>query len=206
MLISYAVVGHTSRQPQAEQLAQSLGATLALDDGSYGEGINHDRAWVAATTQESDWSVVLEDDAQPIPGFDAQLREALNSAPTPIVSLYLGTSRPPQYQRRIKRALAQETHWIISDELLHHVAVAIRTDLVGNMLHTVECSTLPADYRIGNWARQCDYPIAYTNPSLVEHADGPTVINHQDGQPRTEPRKAWRLGSRPSWNNTYTHL
>jgi GR25 family glycosyltransferase involved in LPS biosynthesis len=206
MRISYAVVGHTSRQSQAEALAQTLNATLSLDDGTLGEGINHDRAWVAATTQDSDWSVVLEDDAVPIHDFQVQLAEALANAPAPIVSAYLGTSRPPQYQRRIQQALARDTHWILSNELLHHVAVAIRTNLVGQMLTAVECSTLPADYRIGSWARQCDYPIAYTNPSLVDHADGPTVIIHQDGQPRHAPRKAWQVGTRTRWCTTTTHL
>lgn len=206
MNISYAVVGHHSRQPQAEALAKQLGGIVALDNGEYGEQVNHDRAWVAATTTNSDWSVVLEDDALPIEDFDTQLRAALAEAPAPIVSLYLGTSRPPQYQRRIQRALAKNTHWIISDELLHHVAVAIRTELVGKMLQSVECDPLPADYRIGRWAREAGHQICYSNPSLVEHADWPTVITHQDGQPRTEPRKAWRLGNRPSWNNTTTHL
>lgn len=206
MNISYAVVGHHSRQPQAEALAKQLGGIVALDDGSYGEQVNHDRAWVAATTTDSDWSVVLEDDAQPIDSFRHQIHSVLAAAPTPIASLYLGTSRPPQYQRRIKRALAQDTHWIIADELLHHVAVAIRTELVGKMLQSVECDPLPADYRIGRWAREAGHQISYSNPSLVEHADWPTVITHQDGQPRTQPRKAWNVGSRDVWSTTTTHL
>jgi len=152
------------------------------------------------------WSIVLEDDAIIGEHFQEQARKALEHAPAPIVSFYLGTSRPPQYQARIKTALAQNPTWIIADQLLHHVAVAIRTDLIPDMLNHVAGREGPADYRIGEWAQDCGHRIAYTVPSLVDHADGPTLINHFDGEPRTERRVAWVVGERDSWQGKVVHL
>lgn len=207
MKISYAIVGHKERAHQAHGLSAQLGgARIALDDGTYGQGINHDRAWNLALSTDSDWCVALEDDAQPVADFTDQVEAALTVAPAPIVSLYTGTSRPPQYQGRIERALKHNTCWLTCDQLLHAVAVAIRTDLVPHMLANVGSATTPADYRIGAWAQGHGHPIAYTNPSLVDHLDGPTLIQHADGKPRTQPRKAWTVGTRDVWTQTTTPL
>lgn len=205
--ISYAIVGHHQRTKQAQTLSAQLGGCpIALDDGTIGQGTNHDRAWVLATTTPADYCCVLEDDAIPVTNFHQQTQAALAVAPTPIISLYTGTSRPPQYQQRIANALTAETHWLTCEQLIHAVAVAIRTDLVHDMLTNLECANIPADYRIGTWARNQGHLISYSNPSLVEHGDGPTLIQHQDGKPRTEPRKAWRLGSRRKWSGSVTAM
>lgn len=200
--ISYAIVGHKERAHQAHGLSARLGgARIALDDGTYGQGINHDRAWNLAAEADSDWCVVLEDDAQPVDDFLSQVPLVLDAAPAPIVSLYLGTSRPPQYQLAIREALTHNTCFITSNQLLHHVAVAIRTHLVPDMLTTVGSASTPADYRIGAWAQHRGHPIVYTHPSQVDHADGPTLIQHADGKPRTQPRRAWSVGCRNQWTS-----
>jgi len=45
MTIAFAVVAHEKRRTQAETLAHQLGAHIAWDNGTHGEGANHDRAW-----------------------------------------------------------------------------------------------------------------------------------------------------------------
>lgn len=208
MQISYAIVAHTNRHTQAANLSHQLGnASIAWDDGQLGEGLNHDRAWrIAATQSKANYGVVLEDDAILTENFLQQAALALAEAPAPIVSFYTGTSRPPQYQARIKVALAQNPTWILADQLLHHVAVAIRTELIPDMLNHVAGREGPADYRIGEWAQTRGHHITYTAPSLVDHADGPTLINHFDGEPRTEQRVAWVVGERDSWQGKVVHL
>lgn len=207
MNISYAIVGHKERAHAAHKLSAQLGgARIALDNGEYGQGRNHDRAWAMAAETDSEYCVVLEDDAEPIPNFLEQVHKALTVAPAPIISLYLGTSRPPQYQQAIERALTHNACFITAGQLLHHVAVAIRTNLVADMLKGVGAHTTPADYRIGAWAQHQGHRIAYTNPSLVEHGDAPTLIQHADMQPRLEPRRAWVTGCRDVWTSDTTPL
>jgi hypothetical protein len=60
---------------------------------------------------------------------------------------------------------------------------------------------LPIDENIGQWSRRQGWPIAYTVPSLVDHADGPTLITHPDGAEREPGRVAWRTGTHFTWNS-----
>ncbi len=205
-MIGIGVVAHTTRSAQAEALALAVEAdVLSVDDGTLGCEGNHAAVWEQLAELPTSWSVILEDDAQPIGGFAAQLYAALPMAPSPIVSLYLGRLRPRPWQPRIRNALAQAeqagAHWIQSTRLLHAVGYAIRTDLLPSLLRYT--STRPVDEHISGWARQYGHPICYTVGSLVEHADEPTVIPlHPDKQPRTPGRKAWRLGGNDRWTTT----
>lgn len=162
------------------------------------------------------WTVVLEDDAVPVPFFRTQLAKALAVAPAGIVSLYLGRSRPPQWQKRIERAtygaIAQDANFILHNRLLHCVGVAIKSRLVAQMLETVSlnaCRDLPIDEAITAWARAHRYGVAYTWPSLVDHADGPTLAYHRDmanDERERYPRKAWRTGTRTHWGTAHVAM
>lgn len=205
-MIGIGVVAHTSRSNLAEALALDVDAdVLSVDDGQLGCEGNHAAVWEQLAALPTGWSVILEDDAQPVDGFAAQLAAALPMAPAPIASLYLGRLRPAPWQRRIRAALDQadtvDAHWIMATRLLHAVGYAIRTELLGSLLRFT--SARPVDEHISRWARQYGYPTCYTVGSLVEHADEPTVIPlHPDRQPRTPGRKAWRLGGHDRWTTT----
>jgi hypothetical protein len=204
-MISWAVVGHEQRLIDATELANQLGAVVTIDDGSHGADANHLKAWDITSTLDSEWSCVIEDDALPVRGFTAQAEAALAVSPADVVSFYLGRGKPKRWQQRIPAALAaadrELAHWITSDYLLHAVAVAMRTELREPWLDWAPTSTLPIDERLGRWCRIQRLSIAYTTPSLVDHADGPTLVTHRDGQPRTMARTAWRTGTRGAWNS-----
>lgn len=201
--VRIGVVGHVLRREQAETLAESVGAdVLWIDDGTLGCEGNHRRVQVDLSELPSSWSVILEDDALPVPGFREQLADALIHAPTPIVSLYLGKMKPAHWQQRIKTALhhaAKEgASWIVSSHLIHAVGYAIKTDLLPSLLkHPTE---LPADQHIGHFARSYGHLVSYATPSLVDHADLPTTVTHSDG-PRRPGRKAWTVGPREQWTS-----
>lgn len=150
------------------------------------------------------WSVVLEDDAVPIAGFRAQLREALIMAPTPLVSLYLGKQRPPWAQDAAAQAIAeceeQQADWILSRHLLHAVGYAIKTDLIPSLLRFPP-TPLPIDQHISRWAQTYGHLSAYPFPSLVDHADTGTIAQHPDGQPRPPGRVAWKTAAHPEWSS-----
>lgn len=201
-MIATAVVAHRRRRQQAEQLAETVGAVLlSVDDGTLGCNGSHIAMWKQMADHKTDWTVILEDDAEPVDGFLDQLHQVLSVAPEPIVSLYLGTGRPHRHQRLIRSAIQRadeaDAHWITSPDLIHAVAVCIRTSLIPDMLATLNSD--PIDDAISHWAPN----VAYTFPSLVDHQDGFPVLRHQYekwGEP-IPARKAWRTGTRDVWNN-----
>lgn len=203
------IVAHNARAHTAKQLAHQVSADfISFDTGVLGCDGNHDAVHRHLLALPSTWSVILEDDAQPVPGFRHQLDQALPMSPSPIVSFYMGRKKPQHWQHRYRKALAHadtaNASWIQSTHLLHAVGYAIKTELLPSLLdHT---STLPIDQHIGHWARHYGHTVAYTHPSLVDHADTPTLVNHPDGQPRTPGRKAHHLGERQQWTTTTVPL
>lgn len=210
-MFSIGIVAHQDREGMAEELKAQVDADfMSVDTGHLGPGTNHRLVWATLLHgTDAPWCVVLEEDALPVKDFGSQLHDVLLAAPSPVVSLYLGRLRPPQYQALIQDALttaqATDAHWITSTHCLHAVGLAIRTELVADMLDSLK-PYLPIDAAIGRWARQCGHQIAYTVPSLVDHADVPTLIAHPDGKDRTAGRVAWQLGSRTRWNSTTVAL
>lgn len=193
------VVGHTSRVSEAKRLAKLVGADfVSIDNGILGCDANHNAVQRHLSALPGVWAVVLEDDAVPVDGFRGQLSAALEVAPHPVVSLYIGRMRPPQYQRHVAlavdKATAVDANWIVGRRMLHAVGYAIRMNLLASLLDFD--SVLPADEHLSAW---CDR-VAYCWPSLVDHADLPTVATHPDGQPRPPGRTAWRVGTREHWS------
>jgi GR25 family glycosyltransferase involved in LPS biosynthesis len=208
--LALGIVAHESREEMATDLATETQALLvSVDTGKMGCTANHLFVWGALANEPSTWTIVLEDDAQAIAGFPEHLQNALTAAPAPVVSLYLGKVRPPQYQQHITDALAKaqanDAHWLVGRDLLHAVGVAIRTELVPDMLANIK-GYLPIDQSIGRWARKRLHPIAYVVPSLVNHRDGPTLVDHPDRRERTPGRVAHRFGSHLSYNSRTVEL
>lgn len=205
-----AIVAHTKRAEQAHHLMETVGAAyMTIDNGTLGAERNHTKAWTwLRDNATDDWCIVLEDDAVPVTGFRHQLSEALQQAPTPtVVSLYMGRKRPPHWQQHLKEATEKATNnpdvsWITGTHLLHAVGIAIKTDLVADMLTHTATTRYPWDYRVAAWALTRKHPIHYTWPSIVDHADQPTVTRHPDKMPRTPGRTAWMAAPRTTWTST----
>jgi hypothetical protein len=198
--VCIAIVAHTKRSEQAHALFDTVGAAyMSMDNGTLGCEANHRKAWTYLAGKDTTWSVVLEDDAEPVEDFTAQLERALSVAPTPVVGLYLGTATPAHWQPRIQAALQYhpEAHWFTPRfSLINAVGVAIRTHLLPLTLE----ANLPADQALANWCRTNHHQVAYTNPSLIDHRDEPTVIAQRVGHGgSTQPRKAWNVGTRTRW-------
>lgn len=172
-----------------------------MDDGALGCNRNHLKAWTWLQDSPQPWSVVLEDDAVPVEDFRTQLTQALQVAPHPVVSLYLGTGHPIHQQSRIKRALdrAADAHWLTGTTVNHAVALAIKTELIPQMLPRITRSNYPIDQAISMWAKHC----AYTLPSLVNHNDHPSLSGRRRSQ---YLRHAWCTGTHEQWNDQTVRL
>lgn len=191
--IKFVVIGHYSRLRHARRLAALLDAYLLIDDGNHGANWNHRRAleWAAEQTCRV---IVVEDDAQPSNSFtEPVIGHWLNRFPDTLVSFYLGTGRPPQYQMQIAERLivadkTQADH-ITLPQLIHGVCYSVPPQHISRVLSRWD-SSKPADYAVGDaWGGAVVYPCY----SLVDHADFESVECHPDSAPRTERRRAWRI-------------
>ncbi|EMA4435466.1 hypothetical protein RJN98_004076 [Enterobacter hormaechei] len=190
--IKFVVVGHHSRKGHAQRLAALLDAHLLIDDGNHGANWNHRRALEWAASQPCR-VVVLEDDAMPVPWFAELVVDWLTRFPDDMLSFYLGTGRPPQYQMQIAERLIvadkAQADYITLPRLIHGVCYSVPPHHINRVLSRWD-SSKPADYAVGD---AYGGAVVYPCYSLVDHADGEPVERHPDSAPRTERRRAWRL-------------
>lgn len=190
--IKFVVVGHHIRLGQAQRLAALLDAHLLIDDGNHGANWNHRRALEWSAKQPSR-VVVVEDDAMPVDLFFTPITSWLKRFPDTLISFYLGTGRPPQYQMQIAERLivADKTQadYITLPRLIHGVCYSVPPQHIERVLSRWD-SSKPADYAVGD---AYGGAVVYPCYSLVDHADGEPVERHPDSAPRTERRRAWRL-------------
>lgn len=198
--VTFCVVGHHKRRDMATCLADNLDAHLFIDEGDHGSNWNHRRA-IEWASQQNCRVVILEDDALPLPGFTALVREWVTRFPDNLISFYLGTGRPPQYQQQIAASLIdadkRRGDYIMMDRLIHGVCYSPPVNGLSRIMQNWN-RTKAADYAVGD---ALGGKVIYPCYSLVDHADGETVERHPDNQPRVERRRAWRLASLPVWNS-----
>lgn len=209
------VVAHLDRVEMAHNLSEDVGARLVnVDDGELGCSGNHGFVQ-ARLVAERGWSVVLEDDAVPCNGFDDDLLTVLEivgsgslGEDVGIVSLYLGTGYPQNYQRRVIDAVAADTSFILCPRLLHAVGYAIAPDIKGGlatwMARNKRGPGMAPDEAMSVWAARHGIRVAYTNPSLVDHRDTATVIRARSNTfapGRNRVRKAHNTAQRLTWTD-----
>ncbi len=190
--VKFAIVAHHSRLDAVMNLKRMLNAHFLLDDRDGGANANHRRAIEWASMQDCR-VVILEDDAVLVNGFIDKVSAWLSRFPDDLLSFYLGTGRPPQYQREIAGMLVDadrtRADYLVMSRLIHGVCYSLPQRKIPQILERWD-RTLAADYAVGDaYGGRVIYPCY----SLVDHADLPTVERHPDNEPRTERRRAWRL-------------
>lgn len=220
MTTPIVIVNHIDRIDSVWDLVRRVSPVLSIqvDQHSIGCAANHLLAYRRLLKWSQDypdepWVCVLEDDAIPCIDFRDQLEQALAVAPTPLVSLYLGRGRPPMWQKAVSSVIMpwdSDPNFLTTHNMLHTVGVAVHTDvlsdLVGFMERVLEDSPdMESDCVLSHFSGLYQKPVAYTRPSLVDHADTPSVIPasaRMDKQERTEKRVAWIHDRRESWTAT----
>lgn len=185
-----AVIGHHSRQERAEQLANSLGATLFLDEADHGPTWNHLRAleWAAGER-----ILVLEDDALPVEGFHAKAQAWIDCHPDDLISFYLGTGHPIQWMRRVDEQWGNDADHVTLPTLIHGVCYTIPRV---SILEHID-KRRPADYGIGDaWKRLTGRHVVYPKRSIVDHDEQqPSITQAQRGRTPRSPRHARLLST-----------
>lgn len=189
------IVAHVKREKMAIELKDAVEAdAIFMDDGSLGEWKNHMLAWKFAQKSGKSHAVILQDDALPVDNFREHVIEAVEQKPHALISLYVGTHRPRKNEvlKTVEQAERIKASWLIADTLMWGVGVVVPTALISEILSTIKLSKLPYDQRIGRWAELTHSNVYYTWPSLVDHADEPTVIKGRG--PGEGPRVAHKTG------------
>lgn len=205
-MIHVAVVGHAERITQAAGLAQTLApSVLFLDDGSLGEWDNHERA-LCWGTEQTGHLLVIQDDAVPIDGLIEHCERAVKERPDDMIGLYVGQVRPKRARvlSAVQKADRLGASWLVCDELFWGVATILPCAAICALLAFCENVAQPYDERLGKaWCAVTERDVVYTWPSLVSHADGPSVITSRPQ--RADGRVAWRVGA-PTWNELVVRL
>lgn len=199
--IKFAIVAHHSRLEAVMNLKRVLNAHFLFDDKNGGANPNHRRA-IEWASQQDCRVVIMEDDALLVCGFTEKVAAWLDRFPDDLLSFYLGTGRPPQYQLEVATKLIdsdqRQTDYITMSRLIHGVCYSIPQHRITDVLTRWD-SAKPADYAVGDaYGGRVIYPCY----SLVDHADLPAVERHPDNQQRTERRRAWRLDSKEHHGTT----
>lgn len=198
--IAFVVIAHRLRIEHAQRLADQLQAHLFIDETGHGANWNHHRALEWAARLECR-VVVLEDDALPVADFTELVIEWLTRFPDNLISFYLGTGRPPQYQMQIAERLIladkNRADHITLPRLIHGVCYSVPPQHLSRLLERWDNSKA-ADYAVGD---ACGGSVVYPCYSLVDHADGDPVEIHPDNQPRRERRRAWRIAGGNEWQS-----
>lgn len=202
-----AVISDPRRGDMGERLVNRVAADYhSIDIAQQGCTWNHRQAWrtlAGLNSRDGDndqWCLVLEDDAEPVLGFREQLTLALAAAPAPIVSLYLGQGyiEDRSIAGSLNRADTFGAHWVVTQgRILHAVALAVRGDLLPSLVDNLPSGNAAIDRSLSMWARRNSHQVAYSWPSLVEHADGTSLVTRY----RRAERRAWRTGTRDDWSD-----
>lgn len=206
MSLAIGVMAHISRIDQANQLFQVVDAdVISIDRGDLGENPNGDRTWRMLAGADTEWSIVLQDDAIVTFDFREHAETALAYAPYGPVSFYVGTGQPHDglVKHAVLRADQTGAHWLEDRGMHWGVAIAMPTDAIRDFLTWGEKSAVRYDRRIGDYWRERGVSTRYTWPSLVDHADGDTIAHRR--QPGVK-RVARRVGSRLGWDGPVVQI
>lgn len=209
MRISVSIMAHPKREAAAMALYDELCKYPFSDVYIVWDQVNDEwntgeRAVKLGAALNSDWHLVIQDDALLTPDFYSNLEGAILKLPVKgLMSLYVGTVKP--YGKRVEEAVKKATRatWLRHYMLLWGVAIVIPSDQITAMLDYLDepkYKDTQYDTRLGMFYLANRLPIHYTMPSLVNHDDdlGSLLPDHQQPQPRV----AHRLATGPViWND-----
>ena len=190
--IVVAIVAHPSRMSHVNKVMESLESEGCkcfpfVDYHGIGAARNHHRAIRWAANQDCR-VLIMEDDAIPVIGFVEKAKAWIAIAHSQVISFYLGTSRPKDYQPIVTDKVINARHgYIRLDKFIHGVCYTMNREYYKMAAESYNVNR-PADFAIGECFPNRQF--LFVTDSLVEHLDGDSVDTHQDGEPRNEPRKA----------------
>lgn len=177
MDIDYVIMGHVDRADYVDDLFWQLAPQklnflhYEIDDGALGVWENAKRAWLRpAVKPGAQYRVVIQDDAILCDDFTAKAEAFLEQHKGHVVSFYYGDD--PKHNKWV-----QPDHF--DAPLYHAVCLAIPTKQIPDMI--AYCDKKPEaigdDMKIKRWLISQNRTCRYSNPSLVQHRDIPSIVD-----------------------------
>lgn len=206
--IAIAVVAHPKRAQQAARLADELGAHVVMDDGEYGDAINHARAWEWLAGQDAEWALAIEDDAVLGENLRSRFSQTADTLPCDGMLVgYTGRDSRAAVSKRVhdghtlaeRRGLGffaiRGVYWGVAVGARTQRAAAIAQHLRISPTHVRNHRGLMvrvgSDEMVSLWAASKRLPVFACHPDLVDHADDGSVL----GNGKLGPRRAlWFRG------------
>lgn len=196
--LSVAVMAHPRRAALVERLLEDLGRPATVVWDRHGDRWDTGRRAVLAASPGCSHHLVLQDDVIVCRDLVPGIIEALKHVPEDVpVSLYLGRhKRIPQATQEAERRGASFIAW---EKLDHGLGIVLPTFSIPEMLAYTRTRPDVANYdaRLSTYFEAAGIPTYYTCPSLVDHAQEPSLVEGRDGM-RTQPRVARAFVGRAS--------
>lgn len=177
-LFSVSIMAHPARKKMVDRLRMRLGSVPVSYDEGGGLWHNCKSAWGMHGSKP--YHLVLQDDAVLCEQFISRVDRVLSSFDDRrCVSLYAGDRKNYRslFEKKMRRGyvLLPNLHW--------GVAVILPTDLIPRMMHFGDLSSIRTDdSKIGAFCKSIKMPVHYPLPSLVDHADGPSLVGDGSGR------------------------
>jgi hypothetical protein len=175
--LSVVVMAHPERGELARRLSRTLGGARVVWD-RYGDRWDTGRRAMLAFEEESDWHLVVQDDAILCLGFLDQVRKALEHGGDGPVAFYMGrTGRMEGVSpmEAVAKARTLGRPWIEGPGPRWGVAVAVRPrDIPAMVEHGDRLDLENYDLRMADYFSSVGRRCRYSVPSLVDHRVGPS--------------------------------
>lgn len=177
MKIDYVIMSHPSREQYAEELFLQLldqninYLAIETDRENLGVWENAKHAWLRpAVKPGANYRIVIQDDAILCDNFIQKAETFIEQHAGHVISFYYGDN--PQAHKEIKPDYF--------DTMLNHaVCLAIPTAEIEDMIQY--CDFQPEctgdDMKIRRWLITNGRTCRYSNPSLVQHRDIPSIVD-----------------------------
>ncbi len=191
MRISIAIMAHPKRKKMAQALFEKLdemdfvSCELVMDNCDY-EWNTGVRA-LQAKAPNAHWHLVIQDDAIISDNFYQNVKRALEGVPEKTcVSFYFGSGSPfpEKTERQFKSASEKGISWIRTATLFWGVCFAVRADETEKIITFGAGSNRLLDNRIGLYYFNKSRPIYNLVPSIVDHRQGQSILEHGEGKIR----------------------
>jgi hypothetical protein len=198
MSLSVAIMAHPGRKAQVAQLLDRIGDVPVAWDQKSNLWDTRRRATLAYDPGCTH-HLVLQDDVLVCRDLVAGVERALEYAPADVpLSLYIGQRRPLAVPVRAMclEACECDASWVTMRTLLWGPAVIVPTLAIPEMVaYGDTLQKVPHDdRRVGlYWETQAQERCWYTWPSLVDHADGPSMVNGRLGTDRSHAGEQYRI-------------
>jgi len=182
--VSVAVMAHPRRAAMVEDLLASIGGHVEVAWDQENREWETGRRALLAYDPSAEWHVVVQDDAIVCGDFRASVAHlAARHTESEVIGLYLGAVRPygAAVERAVTAAERAGASWVLSERLMWGVGTAFPVAALDALVHAADRAR-PAEYdfRLSVAMRVTGMTARYSLPSLVDHRQGPSILNHPD--------------------------